>query len=165
MIDVNVKFTGFKEATFLLKTLPRKVQARVIKQSLRRGAAVIQKAAKSIAPVKTGTIRRSLKVRTGRSILTQVYADSGTGAANDGWYAHIIERGSKPHSLAPGSQTARAGSANRRARAEIRQNIGRQHPGTAPRRFMLRATNRSFEPALKAITNRFEQLLIKELAK
>jgi len=93
MIDLDVKFDGFDDVEFFLSTLTAKIQKRVIKQSLRRGAVVMQKAAKANAPSDSGTLKRSIKVRTGRSLAVQVYAQQGGAAKDDGWYAHMIERG------------------------------------------------------------------------
>ena len=94
MIDLSISFGGFKQAEKMLNDLPMKARKRVIKQSLRRAAMVVQKQAKSLAPVgATGNLRRSLKVRTGKGLVSQAYAASGTGEKNDGWYAHFLERG------------------------------------------------------------------------
>lgn len=147
--DLTIKMTGFEAAERILDTMPTKVRKRVIKQSLRRGAAVYQKGAKANVPSRTGKLKRSIKVRSGRGLITQVYV-----AQDPGWYAHLVERGVKRHSLARGANLSRG----------KKQDVGRIHPGFRGRFFMQRAADAQTEAAITAVANRFEELLLKELS-
>ncbi len=150
MIDLNVKFTGFEDAAAILGTMPTRIRKRVVKGSLRRGAAVFQKAAKRTVPTRTGTLKKSIKARTGRGLVAQAYVDASTG-----WYAHLIERGVRRHSLARGAKLSR----------NKKQDVGRINPGFTGRYFMQKAAETNTEAAVTAVAERFETLLLKELAK
>lgn len=57
--------TGIPEIDRALKQLPAVVGKKVIRQALRKGAKVIQAEAKRLAPVKTGRLKKEIKVRSG----------------------------------------------------------------------------------------------------
>lgn len=150
MIDIGVELKGFEHVSSILNDLPFKVRNRIIKHSLRRGAMVFQKAAKSLVPSRSGVLKRSIKARTGRGMVAQAYVDGSTG-----WYAHLVEHGVRRHSLARGADLSRG----------KKQDIGRIHPGYGGRLFMQKTAEAQTEAAITAIAERFESLLYKELNK
>lgn len=96
---VTVTLTGLKELDRAVKKLPKGMQRRVLNNALRAGGRVIQKKAKALVPVKTGTLKRSIVVRTGKAkqgaATVFVTTTSGKGEKNDAWYSHIVEFGGK----------------------------------------------------------------------
>jgi len=148
LIDIEAKMKGFEEAEKRPEDFPFAVRKRVIKGSLRRGAMAIQRGAKANAPTRSGSLKRSIRVRVGRSLVAQVYADQ-----SGGWYAHMIERGVQAHSVARGASVRR----------NKLQNKGIMHPGFKGSRFMEKASESESGAAINAFADRFEQLLIKEL--
>ena len=59
----SIKLIGGKELDRKLKALPRKVAKKILRQALRAGAKIILAQAKANAPVATGQLKKSLKVR------------------------------------------------------------------------------------------------------
>jgi HK97 gp10 family phage protein len=57
---------GIGEAEKKLRDLSRKVENRIVRKGLRAGAKVFKTAAQGEAPVRSGTIRRRIKVRAGK---------------------------------------------------------------------------------------------------
>lgn len=61
------KLEGAQELLARLKVLPSKMPKKIFKKALRAGAKIVLAEAKKNAPVKTGALRKSLKVRAGRA--------------------------------------------------------------------------------------------------
>lgn len=81
----------------LLSRLPEEV-AKPIKAEIRRAALVIRNEAKSLVPGKyrhTGQLARSIRMRSYRRGL-------GAVVFTESRYGHLVEKGTKPHSLGPG---------------------------------------------------------------
>lgn len=70
---------GLKEAITALDKLESAVAKKILRKALRAGATLPLKAAKTNAPVRTGALRRSLKVRAGRSRKGVIHVVMGTG--------------------------------------------------------------------------------------
>ena len=93
---VNIDIKGLKELTQNLANLTGEIKLKGGEVATRAGAAVILKAAKNNVPVRTGTLKRTLKIvkmskkgdGTVRYFITHV--KKGT---DDPWYAHIVEFG------------------------------------------------------------------------
>jgi len=94
LVDIDVK--GLKELTQNLANLTGEVKLKGGELATRAGAALILKAAKKNVPVKTGTLKRTLKIvkmskkgdGTARYYITHVKKGK-----DDPWYAHIVEFG------------------------------------------------------------------------
>ena len=70
---IHTEIRGLGGIAQLLADLPQKVQKRVLRQALRRGARLIADAAKAESPVDTGNLRRSITVHYDRRLpVTQV---------------------------------------------------------------------------------------------
>lgn len=63
---VTITLTGDKKLDRLFSSLPKKVQGKVIRPALREAAKIISAKAKTNAPVDTGLLRESLRVRAGK---------------------------------------------------------------------------------------------------
>ena len=117
---VNV---GFDDVQQMLRALPAQFARRVIAGGLRGAARPVARAARSLAPVRSGLLRRSIRVGTlrrkrrrgsGRLRVpaVQVLAgsrpgESGDTRANSAFYALFIERGTK-RGIAPAHYLERA---------------------------------------------------------
>jgi len=94
LVDVDVK--GIKELTQNLRNLSGDMKLKGGELATRAGAAVINKAAKNNVPVKTGTLKRTLKIvkmsRKGEGTV-RFYVTHVKKGRDDPWYAHIVEFG------------------------------------------------------------------------
>jgi HK97 gp10 family phage protein len=63
---IKGKLEGIEDFKKLLEKLDRKTQKKVIRQAIRAGAKVFAKEMKANAPVETGRLKRSIKVRMGK---------------------------------------------------------------------------------------------------
>lgn len=80
----DFRLTGDKQLDAIFAGLPMKVQKQVLRPALRSAAKIVHAAAKNNAPVKTGALRRSLKVRAGkRTRKNLVRAVVQTGASDN----------------------------------------------------------------------------------
>ena len=66
MAAESIRLEGGKEIEQRLRRLPSLVERKVVRQSLRAGAKVVQAQAVSDAPKKTGFLSRNIKVRAAR---------------------------------------------------------------------------------------------------
>lgn len=55
--------TGIKGLDKALKALPAKIEKKVLRQAMRKGVKPIQAAAKANVPVRSGTLKKAIKVR------------------------------------------------------------------------------------------------------
>jgi HK97 gp10 family phage protein len=98
-MSFSYKLEGLEQLNANMKKLPDKIQKRSLNKAGRAGARVIQKKARQIVQVLKGTLKRSIVVRTGKSeagtAVVFVTTDSGKNTKNDGWYAHMVEFGTK----------------------------------------------------------------------
>ena len=62
----EIRIEGAKELESKLTRLPGKVAKKVVTSSLRKGAAIIRRRTKSLAPRKTGTLRKSIITRSAK---------------------------------------------------------------------------------------------------
>jgi HK97 gp10 family phage protein len=93
-----VKIEGLKEVNAKLRKMERRVAKQVTRKALREGGKIIQAAAKAAAPVKSGLLKRSIKVRAGRSRMGKVDIVVGLGKkwwAGMSWYGSLQEFGFK----------------------------------------------------------------------
>ncbi len=64
---VEIRIEGAKQLERKLIKLPNKIGKKVITKSLRKGAAIVRKRTKSLAPRRTGTLRKSIITRVATS--------------------------------------------------------------------------------------------------
>lgn len=119
----DVHIAGLKELQAFLDALPAKLERNVMRGALRAGAKVIQAQAIANVPVKSGELRKSLKLRTGgrngivtASVRTKVF------------YAKFVEYGTASHAIRAkhGGKLLFGGT--------FRDSV--HHPGTKPKSFL-----------------------------
>ena len=147
----EIRVTGLKELQAFLDQLPAKVEANIMRGALRQAAKPLRDAAIQNCPtgepnesnrrkyrVYNGALRDSIRI-SGRidkragTITAKVVAGGKvrkTGA--DVFYAHMVEFGTRPHSISKGGR----GEAN--------------HPGVPPRPFMRPAIDAEAQSAVVA---------------
>ena len=161
MLDVDIDIDGFEEIHDILSTFQPKVEKRILKRALTKGALVIKKIARSNAPTSSGNLIKAIAHRSGRLPVVQVYVAAGKRVskagktAADGWYAHFIERGTKSHSLRKGARLDRG----------VKQDQTPVAKGIRANPFMDRSLNQGFNSALGAIATEAERLIYKEVWK
>lgn len=169
LVDFELK--GFENINKLLKTLPGRIERRLVRRALRSGASVVSKRTKQLAPKgATGNLRRSIAVKMmKREMGASVYNRNGSGMGKfDGWYAHIIEKGSKRHRInlwKSKSAKKHGGSSLKKVLSGGGKTYGTNvnHPGTSARPFMVPALEQSAKQALSVMGRRLAELLEKEI--
>uniref|UniRef100_A0A193SD31 Phage protein, HK97 gp10 family n=1 Tax=biofilter metagenome TaxID=1070537 RepID=A0A193SD31_9ZZZZ len=147
----EIRMHGLVELKKALSTLPDKLEKNILRGALRAGGKEFQTAARQAAPVKTGKLRDSIKVRTsakrGRVKATIVAGDKNA------FYAHMVEFGTAQHFIKPKDRKSLffAGLA--------REVI--DHPGAKPAPFMRPA----FDGAGEAATQAFAEYVKARLTK
>ena len=63
MIEMKLTFEGGKELAKELEELPRRLQNKTIRKALRQAGNVLLKKARTNAPVKSGALRRGIKLK------------------------------------------------------------------------------------------------------
>ncbi len=189
MADIQVQ--GLAELDALLKTLPARVEANIL-----RGAGAGQKvvadrakAEVSANSMDTGALRKSIRVRVDRRAQKRGYvrADVVAGDAT-AWYAHLIEFGTGSYYEGTGRSVrkpyvikARDADGKRYGNRELRRsNKGSNesalyfqgkmyskviHPGIVPEPYMREAATLLDGPLLEAFAQYVRTRLPKELAK
>lgn len=143
---------GAQEVQAELLAYPAKVEQRVVRNALAAGARVVRDAARAEVPVRSGKLRRSIRVST-KARKGQVTAGVRVGNLKTGvFYAHMVLGGTQSHNIVP-----RRGKGLKYA-DNIRRSI--IHPGAKPDDFMGRAKG-SIGRALDVIVERARELIDK----
>lgn len=100
MIDMKFEFNGGKELSDALQELPRKLENKVLRKALRQGGNILLKKARSLAPVKTGALKRGIKLRIDlrngpAAIITVKIPGKGKTKGGGPYYGSFIELGTK----------------------------------------------------------------------
>ena len=172
--SITGKVEGLAEIVATLKDLPEKLQRKVVRKALAKATKPTLAAARQRCPKDAGLLKKSL----GRKTVT--YVESGSivaiigprggfermvtrrgrskpEKANPLYYAHLVEFGTKPHSLA-------------RADTKIGRRIAndmkiRMHPGTKARPFMRPAFDSTKGEVLRIFGEEVAKGLEQEMAK
>jgi HK97 gp10 family phage protein len=91
----EIRVSGFKELESNLKALPLRLARNVVARATYAGAVVVRDAARKNAPVKTGKLKKSIRIkkrRSRRGSTEIVYAVSPQV-----FYGHMVEKGTPPH--------------------------------------------------------------------
>jgi HK97 gp10 family phage protein len=103
-MTIRVEVRNMKELVAQLDGLEADIKHKVIQTSLLDAAKIVQRVARSLSPLKTGSFRQSIRVRKlkkkefrGADEIGAV-VDFNTKEAR---YAHIVEGGAKPHVIVP----------------------------------------------------------------
>jgi HK97 gp10 family phage protein len=145
---VKVEFTihGANDLDKMLKELPAAVARRAAGNALRAAARVIRDEAKREVPVKTGELRKAIKVITGQSTQRDTRIVHVGVFGKEAPLAHLIEFGSIAHRIA---------TRTKRVLVEIATGtfFGRevQHPGTPERPFLRPAADAKARESLNVL--------------
>jgi HK97 gp10 family phage protein len=167
----DVSIAGLDEFYRQLQQFPANVEANVMRGAIRAGLTVIRDEAETLAPEKTGALRKSIRVRFQAKHKKYGWVRGQVVAGNpEAWYSHIIEFGS-------GSFYSGTGTRSKRAPYEIRPRGAKSlffagimrdlivHPGVKPTGFMRRAFDNKMHDALEAVETYLSVRIPKEFAK
>ena len=129
----NISGTGDAELQKLLNALPEKVQKKIMRQALREAAKVVAAEARARAPVGTGTLRDSIKVRAAKGKRGTIGAEVVTGEGyfqGKTFYGAFIELGTRKMGAKPFLRPA-AAAARGRAIAVVAEAIRTRIEGVA----------------------------------
>lgn len=142
--------TGGAALDALLQSLPAKMETNVMRSALRAGAAVYLAQVKQNIPVKQGFLRASARITTKKNRDGSVSASVKVGNRL-AFYAHMVEFGTRPHTIAP-----------RTGRLQINGQFVAgtvEHPGTSPHPFMRPAADAKFTAAVAAVQKKVRDRL------
>jgi len=164
-----------------LQTLPAKIEANVLRGAVRAGQKVIADKAKSLVPVSSGALRKSIRVTSSRQAMKRGVVRADVVAGNKAaWYARLIEFGTasfytgsgksvrKPYTIrAKGSDGKDVGTGKKRRALRVGGSFVSQvtHPGIKPRPFMRPASDLLGGQALEAFADYVRKRLPKEIEK
>lgn len=148
MSDENIGGGAALDA--LLQTLPAKMETNVMRSALRAGAAVYLAEVKQNIPVQQGYLRQSARITTRKSRDGQVSASVKVGN-HLAFYAHMVEYGTRPHTIAPKRSAMQIGGQFVAGTVE--------HPGARPRPFMRPAADAQFSAAVAAVQKKVRDRL------
>ena len=97
-IKATLRLEGGKALERKLKTLPTRVRNKVVRTALRDGAKIVQAETKSLAPVQTGLLKKSLKVRAMKRKKGRIGINVQMGAGDykgETFYGAFVEYGHK----------------------------------------------------------------------
>ena len=140
------RMEGLKELDENLRRLSSDVAAKWVNGGLLAGSKVIATAARGNVPVDTGLLRDSIRVRRGKKTNVDnrrdYYVIAGSRKAGGGgaFYAHMVERGTKPH-------TIRGAVIGGNYYAVV------NHPGAKPSNFLERALRSQTRSAVDTFAN------------
>lgn len=139
----NVQMTGMAELAEALKEFPVKLEVQVMATALRGGAKVVQQQAVQNAPVDSGDLRDSIKIKRRTNKRTGFINLNVTAGNKKAWYAHIVEFGAKAHIIKPRSRKSLL------VAGILREIVN--HPGARPSGFMRRAFDQTATGAVEEV--------------
>lgn len=166
---------GLKDVVDVLDSLPTKIANQAVRRALYAGGKVIAEEAKGMVQIRTGALRKSIVVEPGKSrernqimmkvtiarrsfklingVITKNKKKKGERAYRKGDiyprnYAHLVEWGTKPHSLGKGSK---------RKYAIVGMQHGAWHPGAVPKPFLRPAYASKREEAVRVFAERLRR--------
>jgi HK97 gp10 family phage protein len=161
-------FTNFAGLDAIVKTAKKRT---ITQKAVKAGAKPVAAAAKAGARRESGALKQSIGIKAGKGKkgLTLAFAVIGARTKTEkvfkgrkrkpSHYAHLVEKGTKPHSL---GKRARKGALHA---AKVKLGIGRKHPGAKAHPFLKPALDRNREAAGKIIMEVMGTEIAKELAK
>lgn len=169
MVDIPVQ--GLAELDALLKTLPVKVEANVLRGAVRAGQKIVADKAKALVPKDSGDLARSIRVSTNRKAAKRGYVRADVVAGNaTAWYANLIEQGTGSHYTGSGRSKRKPYLIKPKKQpgallfgGKVRETV--THPGIKPQPFMRPAAELLDGPALEAFAAYVRKRLPVELAK
>lgn len=167
---VKFELRGVREALQKLSGLRESMQRRILRKGVRAACQIGARIGKSHVPRETGLLRKSLGYKIAKAKSGAPRALGIIGPRN-GWkrdgrnpvkYAHLIELGTKPHSIAPKNKKRLSFTASN-GRRVLAKTV--QHPGVRPTRFLLKIQMRSQGAMSSALRSKITSELLKQAAK
>lgn len=179
---MKIKLVGIETAKLNLRTLDSKLRRKVVRSSTREAAKIAVKAAQRTAPMRTGAMRRSIKITgtrfDGKLGAVSAYVGSkgtkslaskfgghfyekkitrgkrkGKYRVGSAFYHHMVVRGTKPHTIRGPSSL----------HGKWYSNI--KHPGARPNNFYARAAAMSFNETVREFSQDFGKKAAAEAAR
>jgi HK97 gp10 family phage protein len=169
---VETRIQGLAELDRLLKQLPTRIEANVLRGALRAGQKAISDRAKqnlvTNGSVDTGALRDSLRVRFARKSAKFGWLRSNLIAGNkDAWYAHLVEFGSGSFYTGSGESVRGPYEIKPKNRKSLliagimRETV--THPGAKPKPFMRPAVDSGVAEATDAFAEYVRKRVPREL--
>lgn len=100
----TLKLRGAKQMATLLRKLPKRITKKILKRILRKAAKPVIIAAKVKVPKNFRVLEKSLgssilKTSKPRKEVIKIGPRTGKRAINNGWYGHLVEFGTKSHTI------------------------------------------------------------------
>lgn len=172
---------GLADLNKVLETLPQNIERNVIRGALRAGLNVMRGIARDRVPVRTGALKKSIKVKAARSKKKGRVALNLVAGDQDAWYAHIVEFGSgsfyegtgrkskrRPYEIRALQRAGRTGPAIGKKALTVGPEILRAsalHPGIHPVGFMRAAADAGSQKAVDEFIAYLRKRLPQEIAK
>ncbi len=137
--------SGLREVSLALDGLPEKLQRKALANALRAGGRVVRDAARARVPVKSGALKRSIRVtlvRRGPALIARVVAGR-TKKKGDPFYAWMVEGGTRPHDIRP------KGKKSLFLAGLFKEEV--RHPGSKPKPYLGPALEAGAQAALDAV--------------
>ncbi len=159
-----------------LESMAKRRQVAV--KAVKAAAKPVQQAAKSLAPKRqgSGALKQSIGIKAEKGSKGQTIAFAVVGPRKKvekvitppgsrkakkvvpAYYAHLVEKGTRPHRVGKGSKLGRKGKADK-------LQTGKQHPGAKAKPWLLPAWNSTQTRSLAAGQAAFGSELQKQIAK
>ena len=171
MAETDTTITGLDELQRQLSEFPAKMEGSLMREAIRAGLRPIQKEAKALCPVKSGDLKKSIRIKFRKRSEQYGWIRGVITAGNKtAWYAHIVEFGSGSFYEGTGTKSKRAPYEikPRGAKSLFFAGIMRQiivHPGVKPVAFMRKAVDHKTAEGLEAFREFLAVNVPKEFAK
>ena len=155
MSDIEVK--GLIELQRALQALPVRIEKNVMRGAVNAGGQVFRKEARANVPVKSGDLRKSIRVSV--RVSTKAGVIDGTVKAGDrkAFYAHMVEFGTQRHII----KARKGGMLNIGGRLVAQVD----HPGARAKPFMRPAFDKGSNASVQAFADYIRKRLPLEVAK
>lgn len=155
MDAIEIRITGLDELERNLKDFPLRIAKNIVARTVYAGAAIVRNEARAICPVRTGALRRSIRIRRRRTERGsfQVIYSIGPGL----WYGKLVEYGTKAHRIKPRFMKA----------IKIGEVLGKwaDHPGATPKPYLRPAFDKSTSKIIEAMRAKLRAGIDAEYAK
>ena len=164
MAELQVK--GLAELHKVLQNLPEELEKKVLRNALRAGANEFKKAAQAKVPVKSGALRKSIRVKTSARKGRYRLKATVTAGNAEAFYAHMVEFGTASYYTGSGKSVG-APYEIKPAKSKALAFLGMArdavvHPGIHPQPFMRPAFDAGSEAAINAFAESVRKRLSKE---
>lgn len=155
METIEIKITGLDELERNLKDFPLRVAKNIVARTVYAGAAIVRNEARAICPVRTGKLRRSIRIRRSRSPRGSFQVVYNVGPSL--WYGRLVEYGTKAHKIKPRFKKA----------IKIGEVLGEwaSHPGATPRPYLRPAFDSSRSRIIDVMRQKLKDGIAMEYAK